>query len=127
MTVSLNRPGYMTREQVKQLADDGHIVGLHTWNHKNVKTYTDEDWPVQIEKPLAQLKQITGKPVEYFAYPFGLWNQAAIEKIKGYGFKSAFQLSAMREENFPLFDIRRIIVPGEWSTSTMKKRLQTSF
>ena len=127
MTVSLNRPGYMTKEQVKQLADEGHVVGLHTWNHKNVKTYTDEDWPVQIEKPLAQLKQITGKPVDYFAYPFGLWNEAALEKIRSYGFKSAFQLSAKREENFPLFNIRRIIVPGEWSTSTMKKRLQTSF
>ena len=74
MTVSLNRPGYMTKEQVKQLSDSGHTVGLHTWNHQNVKTFTDEDWSIQIEKPLDQLEQITGKPVDYFAYPFGLWN-----------------------------------------------------
>lgn len=127
MTVSLNRPGYMTKEQVRQLADEGHVVGLHTWNHKNVKTYTDEDWQVQIEKPLAQLRQITGKPVDYFAYPFGLWNEAALDKIRSYGFKSAFQLSAKREENFPLFNIRRIIVPGEWSTSTLKNRMRNSF
>jgi len=127
MTVSLNRPGYMTREQVKQLADEGHTVGLHTWNHKNVKTYTEEDWPVQIEKPMAQLKQITGKPVDYFAYPFGLWNKPALEKIKEHGFKSAFQLSARRDESQPLFSIRRIIVPGEWSAAQMQRYMKGSF
>lgn len=127
MTVSLDRPGYMSKEQVKQLAEQGHIIGLHTWNHKNVKTFTEEDWPVQIDKPWEQLKQITGKPVDYFAYPFGICDQPALEKIKACGFKAAFQLSTRREENFPLFCIRRIIVPGEWSSLTMYKHMKSSF
>jgi peptidoglycan/xylan/chitin deacetylase (PgdA/CDA1 family) len=127
MTVSLNRPGYMTKEQVKQLAEDGHVIGLHTWNHKNVKTFTDEDWAIQIEKPWGQLKQITGKPVDYFAYPFGLWDKPALEKIKNRGFKAAFQLSARRDENSPLFCIRRIIVPGEWNALKMQRYMKGSF
>jgi peptidoglycan/xylan/chitin deacetylase (PgdA/CDA1 family) len=127
MTVSLNRPGYMTREQVKQLADEGHIIGLHTWNHKNVKTFTDEDWAIQIEKPWEQLKQITGKPVDYFAYPFGLWDKPTLGKIKEHGFKAAFQLSARRDEYFPLFCIRRIIVPGEWDAVKMQRYMKGSF
>jgi peptidoglycan/xylan/chitin deacetylase (PgdA/CDA1 family) len=127
MTVSLNRPGYMTKEQVKQLTDEGHVIGLHTWNHKNVKTFTDEDWSVQIEKPWEQLKQITGKPVDYFAYPFGLWNEPALDKIKEHGFKAAFQLSARRDENSPQFCIRRIIVPGEWTAEKMMKYMKGSF
>ncbi|HEU5164727.1 MAG TPA: polysaccharide deacetylase family protein [Chitinophagaceae bacterium] len=127
MTVSLGRPGYMNREQVKQLADEGHVISSHTWDHKNVKIYTEEDWPVQVEKPVKQIEAITGKPVQYFAYPFGLWNKEAIVKIKQYGFKAAFQLSAQRDENDPLFTIRRIIVPGEWSAATMLKYLKHSF
>ena len=127
MTVSLNRPGYMTKEQVRQLADEGHIIGLHTWNHKNVKTFTDEDWPVQVEKPWKQLQEISGKPVDYFAYPFGLWNKQGLEKIKQHGFKAAFQLSARRDESSPLFCIRRMIVPGEWSASTMQRYMKNSF
>ena len=127
MTVSLNRPGYMSREQVKQLADDGHTIGLHTWNHKNVRTYVDEDWMTQIEKPLKNLEQITGKPVEYFAYPFGLWNEKALEKINEFGFKSAYQLSARRNEKHPLLNIRRIIIPGEWNAFAMQKRMKSSF
>ena len=127
MTVSLNRPGYMTKEQVKQLADEGNVIGLHTWNHKNVKTFTDEDWSIQIEKPWEQLKQLTGKPVDYFAYPFGLWNEPALEKIKEHGFKAAFQLSARRDEGSPLFCIRRIIVPGEWDALKMQRYMKGSF
>lgn len=127
MTVSLNRPGYMTKEQVKQLADEGHAIGLHTWNHKNVKTFTEEDWSIQVTKPRDQLKAITGKSIDYFAYPFGLWDKPGLERIKGHGFKAAFQLSARRDESFPLFCIRRIIVPGEWKLLTMQQRLKNSF
>lgn len=127
MTVSLNRPGYMTKEQVKQLADEGHVIGLHTWNHKNVKTFTEEDWAIQVKKPWDQLKAITGKPVDYFAYPFGLWDKSGLEKIKQHGFKAAFQLSARRDESSPLFSIRRMIIPGEWNSPTMQQRLKNSF
>src|SRR4030095_8868441 len=75
MTVSLNRPGYMTKEEVKQLADEGNTIGSHTWNHSNVKKYVAADWVKQVDKPSQELEQITGKPVNYFAYPFGLWNR----------------------------------------------------
>src|SRR5206468_11653311 len=51
MTVSLDRPGYMSKEQVKQLADEGNIIGSHTWNHSNVKNYSGKDWITQIDKP----------------------------------------------------------------------------
>ncbi|MFI5187761.1 MAG: polysaccharide deacetylase family protein [Chitinophagales bacterium] len=127
MTVSLGRPGYMTKEEVRQLADEGNIIGSHTWDHSNVKNYLAEDWIKQVDKPSQQLENITGKPVNYFAYPFGLWNQKAIEQLKQRGFKAAFQLSAKRDENDPLFTIRRIIIPGAWGTTTLQKWMDQSF
>jgi len=127
MTVSLDRPNYMSKEQVKQLAEEGNTIGSHTWDHHNVKKYEGEDWITQIEKPSRQLEKITGKPVEYFAFPFGLWNQQAIPELKKRGMKAAFQLSAKRDENDPLYTIRRIIVPGSWSAETMMARMKGSF
>jgi len=127
MTVSLNKPGYMSRDQVKQLADEGHIIGSHTYDHKNVKTYTSDDWVDQVQKPSQQLQTITGKPVEYFAYPFGLWNKEAISKLKDHDFKGVFQLAANRDENDPLYSIRRIIVPGGWSGKSLQKIMYRSF
>jgi peptidoglycan/xylan/chitin deacetylase (PgdA/CDA1 family) len=127
MTVSLGRPGYMNSEQVKQLSDEGHTIGSHTWDHQNVKKFLAEDWIKQVEKPSKQLQTITGKKIEYFAYPFGLWNKEAIVKLKEHGFKSVFQLSAHRDDNDPLFSIRRIIVPGEWGAATVLKVMKNSF
>ena len=127
MTVSLGRPGYMTSEEVKRLAGGGNIIGSHTWDHNSVKKYSGNDWMIQIDKPSQQLEKITGRPIKYFAYPFGLWNREAISQLKERGFKAAFQLSARRDDNDPLFTIRRIIVPGEWSTSTLEKWMKNSF
>jgi peptidoglycan/xylan/chitin deacetylase (PgdA/CDA1 family) len=127
MTVALGKPRYMSKDQLKELSDQGHILGSHTWDHKNVKKYEAADWPIQIDKPSKLLESISGKPVEYFAYPFGLWNPEAIPFLKERGFKAAFQLSGKRDPKDPLYTIRRIIVPGEWSAETMYKVMRRSF
>lgn len=127
MTVAINRPNYMKAEQIKALSEEGHSIGLHTWDHNNVKKYQGEDWLKQIEKPKATLEKITGKPVEHFAYPFGLWNPEAIPHLKQKGLKTAFILSTTRDEQDPLFTIRRIIVPGTWSGTQLLTRMKSSF
>jgi len=127
MTIPIGRPNYMTTEQIKELSDRGHVIGSHTWDHHNVKQLKEEDWPVQIGKPNEKLQAITGKPVLYFAYPFGVWNDAAVEAIKKYSFKSAFQLTAKRSESEPLYTIRRTLVPGSWPTSKLLKRMEANF
>jgi peptidoglycan/xylan/chitin deacetylase (PgdA/CDA1 family) len=127
MTVSLDRPGYMSKDQVKQLSDQGNIIGSHTWDHHNVKKYTEEDWKTQVEKPSKQLEGITGKPVQYFAYPFGLWNRDAIQNLKRFHFKSVFQLSDPRDKDDPLYTVRRFIIPGEWSAAGMMRVMKSSF
>jgi peptidoglycan/xylan/chitin deacetylase (PgdA/CDA1 family) len=127
MTVSLGRPHYMSKEQVKQLSDEGNVIGSHTWDHHSVKQYQEKDWAIQIDKPTKQLQEITGKPVKYFAYPFGLWNTKAIPELKKRGFVAAFQLVEKRDPTYPLFTIRRIIVPGSWSPATMHHHLLNAF
>lgn len=127
MTVTMGKPRYMSREQIKTLSDEGHVIGSHTWDHKNVKKFEEADWAVQIEKPSKQLEEITGKKITYFAYPFGLWKPEVIPGLKQRGFKASFQLSAQRDPQDPLYSIRRIIVPGQWSTATMFRAMRGSF
>jgi peptidoglycan/xylan/chitin deacetylase (PgdA/CDA1 family) len=127
MTVSLDRPNYMTRAQVKELSDAGHVIGSHTWDHHNVKKYEGQDWITQIDKPSKQLEAITGKPVKYFAYPFGLWNKQAIPHLKQRNMLAAFQLSEKRDPEEPLYTIRRIIVPGTWTNATLRAWIRNSF
>lgn len=127
MTVSLGRPRYMSKEQVKELSDKGHTIGSHTWDHHNVKKYQGQDWVTQIEKPTKTLEAITGKPIKHFAYPFGLWNKEAIPELKKRGMISAFQLYAKRDEQDPLYTIRRIIVPGSMKPAAMIATMKRNF
>ena len=128
MTVSINRPKYMTREQIKQLSDEGNVVTSHTWDHHSVKGYkTEQDWVTQIEKPKKKIEEITGKPALDFAYPFGLWNREGIPELKKRGVRSAYILGTKRDPDDPLFTIRRIIASGYWSAPSLHKNMLESF
>lgn len=127
MTISINRPRYMTKGQLKELSDNGDAVEAHTWDHHMVTKYKGLDFDTQFVKPKKKVEDITGKPAEYFAYPFGIWNMAAIPELKKTGYKMAFILSTKRDSTEPLYTIRRMIVPGQWSTPGMFKAMKQTF
>lgn len=127
MTVSINRPGYMTKTQIKNLSDNGHCIGAHTWDHHPVTKYEGKDWDIQIVQPKKNLEDITGKSVNYLAYPFGVWNKSSIPKIKNSGYQLAFILSTQRDLDEPLYTIRRLIVPGNMSSIGLLKAMQSNF
>ncbi|WEK20639.1 MAG: polysaccharide deacetylase family protein [Candidatus Pedobacter colombiensis] len=131
MTVSIGKKGkfvdYMTKEQIKQLSDEGNVIGSHTYDHKNFKKYQGKDWEEQLDKPTKKLEEITGKKMTEFAYPFGLWNAEGIPELKKRGFRMAFALADKRDQNDPLFTIRRIIASGYWSPKTLHNSIIKSF
>lgn len=128
MTVSLGRlPHYMSKEQVKELYNAGNVIGSHTWDHHNVKKYQGKDWEIQIDKPTKQLEAITGTPIRYFAFPFGLWNREALPELRKRGFIASFQLADKMDPTDPLQTIRRIIVGGGWSLKTFSTAIHRDF
>lgn len=128
MTITLGKlPHYMTKDQVKELYTAGNVIGSHTWDHHSVKKYQGKDWEIQIDKPTKQLEAITGAPIRYFAYPFGLWNREAFPELRKRGFVAAFGLADRRDETDPLMCIRRIIVAGGWSLKTFNAAIHSSF
>ena len=127
MTVTLGKPGYMSREQVKQLHNEGNVIGSHTYDHQNMRKLPDSLWAVQVDKPQKQLKDITGAEVKYFAYPFGLWKPENIPALQKRDITAAFELTEKRDPDQPLYTIRRMIVPGEWTAEQMHRRMKSSF
>src|ERR1700759_2820682 len=117
MTVSIGKvKHYMSAEQVRQLSDEGNVLASHTWNHSNFKKLsTEKDWEIQLDKPTKKLEEITGKPVKYFAFPFGVWNTKNLPQLHKRGFKLAFQLAEKRDASDPLMTVRRILDSGYWS------------
>ncbi len=133
MTVTIGRPRYMNKDQIKQLSDEGNVIGSHTWDHHRVDRYQHnanpkkDDWVVQIEKPTKKLEEITGKKIDYFAYPFGVWKKPVLPVIQKYGFKIAFQLAEKRDPEYPLMTVRRILDSGYWTVKTLSNSIKHSF
>jgi len=127
MTVSINRPRYMTTDQLKQLSEEGNAVESHTWDHHMVTKYQGDDWNKQFVEPKKKIEGITGKSADYFAYPYGLWNRAAFPELKKAGYKMAFNLSTKRDSTQPLYTVRRMIVPGTWSTKGILNAMDKTF
>ena len=74
-----------------------------------------------------KLEEITGKSVEYFAYPFGVWDKKGLPEIEKRGYKMAFQLSTARDSMQPLYTVRRMIVAPQWSAPGMIKVMKSTF
>ncbi len=127
MTVSIGKPNYMTKEQIKELSDEGNAVESHTWDHHMVTKYKGNDWNIQFIKPRKTIEDLTGKAADYFAYPYGVWNEAAFPEMKKAGFKMAFNLSTKRDSTQPLYTVRRMMVPTQWSTKGMMRVMKETF
>lgn len=140
MTISIGRPRYMTKEQIKQLSDEGNVIASHTWRHDRVDRFKDSDlidyrgkktlvndWDFQLINTKKQLEEITGKPVNYFAYPFGIWSKNALPEIEKRGYKLAFQLSEKRDPVYPLMTVRRMIVAPTWTAEVLIRVMKSTF
>jgi len=118
---------YMDRAQIKQLSDEGNVIACHTQDHTNFKKYRGNDWETQIDKPTKKLEAITGKPVQYFAFPFGEWNSQGLPELHKRGFKAAFQLTEPRDPHDPIMTIRRLLGCGYWSAKTLDYNIKHDF
>ncbi|MCD2422145.1 polysaccharide deacetylase family protein [Niabella pedocola] len=123
MTVSVDKSRYMTGTQLRHLADEGHVIGCHTWDHHDVRFYKQADWFVQLVQPTQQLERLTGSRIRYFAYPFGSWNKAAIQQLINDDYELAFQLYGPVNPEAPAFTVRRILVDGSWNTNQLERAI----
>ena len=127
MTVVLDRPNWLSRDDVGALDAAGMTIAAHTWDHHPVTKYAEKDWATQLDKPRAQLEQIVGHDVDLFAYPYGLWNAAALPHVQAAGYRAAFQLTEQPPDpQRPLLTIRRVLVPSSWDNHTLLTRLTTT-
>jgi len=127
MTVPIGKPGYMTAKEIRSLSDSGHVIGAHTWDHPYLNRSGAWNYTVQVARPKLLLEQITGKPVVYFAYPYGEWNETAIDMLRKGGFRAAFQLAGRLSEKYPQYTIQRMMVDGRWSGLRLQQEMNRIF
>ena len=90
--------GYMSADQIKELVATGWEVGSHSRSHRDL---TQLDPAVQREEIVAArevLQEQIGVPVDSFAYPFGIINNAAVDFVHFAGYTSAMGLGYTNDQ-----------------------------
>lgn len=60
-------------EIVKDIYDEGHLIGTHSYEHVNLKNLSDSAAIEQVDKTNTVIHEITGEYPEYIRPPFGCW------------------------------------------------------
>ena len=68
-------PKLLTRE-----AEEGHIIGNHTYSHVDLTKMSQEAAECELEKTTAEIEAVTGKKTEYMRPPYGAWKKEMEEK-----------------------------------------------
>ena len=116
MTVTIDKENYMTSEQLVQLDKEGFDLQPHTWDHYTVVNYTPEDFVKQLKQPKETLEELLGHETPFFAYPFGLYDKKSADELVKYGYKGAFRLrDILDDEVAPEYAMKRYIANAYWT------------
>ncbi|MFF7790273.1 polysaccharide deacetylase family protein [Streptomyces sp. NPDC007991] len=62
-----------------RMADEGHVVGNHTWSHPLLTRLTRRQIRSQMERTCDVIEEAYGERPEWFRAPYGAWNRAAFQ------------------------------------------------
>jgi peptidoglycan/xylan/chitin deacetylase (PgdA/CDA1 family) len=85
----INRPAYMTLDQIHQVEAAGMVVGCHTVNHLDLARVPAAVAQAQITVSHQQLEHLLGHKVLDFAYPYGAYDAQVEKMVLADGFRDA--------------------------------------
>lgn len=114
----------LTEDQIAALGKSELFeIGGHTHNHPYLDQIPGRAQLVEMMQNKGILEGISGKPVRYFAYTGGVYNEESIDVVKKVGFEAAFALSPKNISPNPLFELPRIDI---YSPSLLKLIVKVS-
>ncbi|MDD3146715.1 MAG: polysaccharide deacetylase family protein [Candidatus Riflebacteria bacterium] len=72
-------------EIVKQIHEDGHLIGNHSYSHKNLAQLSEEKLREEICRTSRLIENITGKRPEFLRPPYGAMNRNVLRVANGEG------------------------------------------
>jgi peptidoglycan/xylan/chitin deacetylase (PgdA/CDA1 family) len=83
----------MDWEQIRELRNQGHVIGSHTLTHPNLAQVGRDEASWEIRESKRRLEEALGEPVTHFSYPSPIlqphWSEGTVAICKEYGYQTA--------------------------------------
>lgn len=103
-------PGFATWPQVREMAQDGVLVGSHTMHHAYLPLVKDAALTEELVDSKRIIEEQTGQPVRFMSYPIGGYTPQAQAVVRQAGYLAACTTNRGVRRALDLFAIRRVKV-----------------
>lgn len=114
----------MSLEQMREMSRAGITLGSHTRNHARLREVDAAVLEDEIAGSKAELEDLLGQEMAYFAYPFGQYNPAGRDMVEKAGYRAACSTrSGFNNSTVDRYQLRRIEVFGTDSLWRFRQKL----
>ena len=89
ITDFVGRPGYLTAEQILEMAAAGMSFGSHAVSHRSLTGLSADRVEQELSRSRAGMENLLQRPVLDFCYPLGRFNQGVRQAVERAGYRSA--------------------------------------
>ncbi len=112
--------------QLRDLAAAGIEVGSHSSTHPDLRGVSDRQLLEECRASRERLEDGLGRPVRYFAYPFGRWDERVKAAVREAGYEAAFAVllglrDLLRSDDYALM---RVIIHGTKGFASFRARVR---
>lgn len=86
----IGKEGFLTKEEILDLQEHGFIFECHSWSHKDLTIWNDEELKRELGDSKKYLSELLGKEVTKMCLPIGYFNGHLIEQLTAYGYKTVY-------------------------------------
>lgn len=100
---------YMSWDDVKEMSEEGHLIGSHTLSHPDLTRLSLKDARKEVVESKKRLEKVLEVEVDAFAYPFGASSEETERLIASSGYRCGLGAEpGLVSKNPELFSLRRV-------------------
>ena len=107
----LRKRGFLSRPQLRELAETGLEIGCHSMTHPYLTDLPDGALQNEIAGAKKELEDVVGRSVDHFSCPGGRWDERVVQAARqaGYASMATSQIGLNSSHTDP-FALRRVAV-----------------
>lgn len=86
----LGEPGFMSKQDLKELVAGGMTIGNHGLQHQDWTTLVPDRLEHEVAQGRSLLEELTGQSIDTLAIPYGAYNDSVLDALRRQGYAHVY-------------------------------------